>query len=152
MRNDRRGACKEEGLSVMDRIHLQIVTAQSSVCNCMAGFVLVPLIGGDEGILADHAAMLGAVCEGVVRYTADGKEHFTAVSGGILSLADNELVILARSAEMAENIDLARAEASEKRARERIAHKNESLDLKRAELSLMRALAREKAYDLYRKI
>ena len=77
--------------------------------------------------------------------------HFAAVSGGVLSVADNELIILARSAEKAETIDLARAQASEARAKQRIAAKASDLDLKRAELSLHRALAREKAYAMLHK-
>ncbi|MCI7511679.1 MAG: F0F1 ATP synthase subunit epsilon, partial [Firmicutes bacterium] len=64
---------------------------------------------------------------------------------------DNELIILARSAEKAETIDLARAQASEARAKQRIAAKASDLDLKRAELSLHRALAREKAYAMLHK-
>ena len=77
--------------------------------------------------------------------------HFAAISGGVLSVADNELIILARSAEMAETIDLARAQASEKRARERIESKSAEWDMKRAEVSLHRALARERAYTMLHK-
>ena len=73
------------------------------------------------------------------------------LSGGVLSVADNELIILARSAEKAETIDLARAQASEARAKERLASKAANLDIKRAELSLHRALAREKAYTMLHK-
>ena len=66
-------------------------------------------------------------------------------------MADNELILLARTAEKAENIDLARAQASESRARKRIEEKSADIDLKRAELSLHRALAREKAYSMLHK-
>ena len=95
--------------------------------------------------------MIGALDEGVVRYKVNDEMHFAAVSGGVLSVADNELIILARSAEKAETIDLARAQASEARAKQRIAAKASDLDLKRAELSLHRALAREKAYAMLHK-
>ena len=86
-----------------------------------------------------------------MRYKIDDEMHFAAVSGGVMSVADNELIILARSAERAETIDLARAQASAARAKERIATKADNLDLKRAELSLHRALAREKAYTMLHK-
>ena len=134
-----------------NKIHLQITAAGGAVCDEMVNYVSVPLIDGEAGILANHANMIGALDEGVVRYKVNDEMHFAAVSGGVLSVADNELIILARSAEKAETIDLARAQASEARAKQRIAAKASDLDLKRAELSLHRALAREKAYAMLHK-
>lgn len=132
-------------------IHLQIVTAGGTVCDEDVSYVGVPLTDGDAGLLPGHAAMLGALKEGVVSYTVDGEKHYAAISGGVLSVAGSELIILARSAELAESIDLARAQASLERAKQRIAAKSENLDLKRAELSLHRALARIKASGYVRK-
>lgn len=134
-----------------DKIHFQIATAGGSVCDAMASSVTVPLYDGSAGILADHAPMIAALGEGVVKYVSGGEEKFAAVTGGVLSVADNEVIILARTGEMADNIDLARAQASERRARERIEHKAADIDLKRAEMSLKRALAREEAYSLSHK-
>ena len=134
-----------------NKIHLQITTAGGAVCDEMANYVSVPLVDGEAGILAGHANMIGALNEGVVKYKIDDEMHFAAISGGVLSVADNELIILARSAEMAETIDLARAQASERRARERIESKSAEWDMKRAEVSLHRALAREKAYTMLHK-
>lgn len=132
-------------------IHLQIVTAGGTVCDEDTSYVGVPLTDGDAGLLPGHAAMLGALKEGVVSYTVDGEKHYAAISGGVLSVAGSELIILARSAELAESIDLARAQASLERAKQRIAAKSENLDLRRAELSLHRALARIKASGYVRK-
>lgn len=134
-----------------NKIHLQITTAGGAVCDEMANYVSVPMVDGEAGILAGHANMIGALNEGVVKYKIDDEMHFAAISGGVLSVADNELIILARSAEMAETIDLARAQASEKRARERIESKSAEWDMKRAEVSLHRALARERAYTMLHK-
>ena len=134
-----------------NKIHLQITTAGGAVCDEMVNYVSVPLVDGEAGILAGHANMMGALNEGVVKYKIDDEMHFAAISGGVLSVADNELIILARSAEMAETIDLARAQASEKRARERIESKAAEWDMKRAEVSLHRALARERAYTMLHK-
>lgn len=132
-------------------LHLTVVTPGGVVIDERSDFAVVPASDGEMGILPDHSAMLAALTEGVMRYTVNGEEHYAAISGGTLSVADNELVILARSAERAESIDLARAQAAEKRARERIEQKAADVDLARAELSLHRALAREKAYSLLHK-
>ena len=134
-----------------DRIHFQLTTAGGMVCDAMTSYVNTPVENGDVGILADHAPMIAALREGVIKYVADGKEHFAAVSGGILSVANNELIVLARSAEKAEDIDLARAQAAESRARERISSHSADWDMKRVETSLHRSLARQKAYDLMKK-
>ena len=132
-------------------IHFQLTTADGAVCDEMASFVSVPMSDGEAGILAGHAPMIASLKEGVLKYKVDDEQHFAAISGGVLSVADNELIVLARSAEKAENIDLARAIASEKRARERIDRKSAEVDIKRAELSLYRSLARQKAYSLINK-
>ena len=134
-----------------NKIHFQITTAGGTVCDEMANYVSVPLTDGEAGILAGHANMIGALNEGVVKYKIDDEMHYAAISGGVLSVADNELIILARSAEKAESIDLARAQASEKRAKERLESKSSEWDMKRAEMSLHRALAREKAYSMLHK-
>ena len=134
-----------------DKIHFQISTADGLVCDSMASYALIPLSDGDVGVLSDHAPMIGALKEGVVRYVCEGEDHFAAISGGVLSVVDNEVILLARTAERAETIDLARAQASERRARQRIEAHAANTDMKRAELSLQRAIAREKAYTMLHK-
>lgn len=134
-----------------DKIHFQIATADGVVCDSMASYALIPLSDGDVGVLSDHAPMVGALKEGVVRYVCEGEDHFAAISGGVLSVVDNEVILLARTAERAESIDLARAQASERRARQRIEAHAANTDMKRAELSLQRAIAREKAYTMLHK-
>ena len=134
-----------------DKIHFQIATADGVVCDSMASYALIPLSDGDVGVLSDHAPMIGALKEGVVRYVCEGEDHFAAISGGVLSVVDNEVILLVRTAERAESIDLARAQASERRARQRIEAHAANTDMKRAELSLQRAIAREKAYTMLHK-
>ncbi len=134
-----------------DKIHFQIATADGVVCDSMASYALIPLSDGDVGVLSGHAPMIGALKEGVVRYVCEGEDHFAAISGGVLSVVDNEVILLARTAERAESIDLARAQASERRARQRIEAHAANTDMKRAELSLQRAIAREKAYTMLHK-
>jgi F-type H+-transporting ATPase subunit epsilon len=58
--------------------------------------------------------------------------------------------LLVRAAESAETIDLARAQAAEKRAQERLQSHAADVDMMRAEASLRRALAREKTYGLFK--
>ncbi len=55
---------------------------------------------------------------------------------------NNVLTVLAESAECAEDIDVARAEAAKKRAEERLVKPSPDLDVERAQAALRRAIIR----------
>lgn len=129
-----------------DGIHLEIATAGGSVYDDMVSYVELPFSGGSVGVLKDHAPMLGAIEDGVVTARKeDGTTEFVAVNLGVANIVHNEVTLLVRTAERAENIDLPRAEAAERRARERLADKGGDWDMKRAQIALHRAMARQAA-------
>ena len=129
-----------------DGIHLEIATAGGSVYDDMVSYVELPFSGGSVGVLKDHAPMLGAIEDGVVTARKeDGTTEFVAVNLGVANIVHNEVTLLVRTAERAENIDLLRAEAAERRARERLADKGGDWDMKRAQIALHRAMARQAA-------
>lgn len=129
-----------------DGIHLEIVTAGGSVYDDMVNYVELPFSGGSVGVLKDHAPMLGAIEDGVVTARKEnGATEFIAVNLGVANVVHNEVTLLVRTAERAENIDLPRAEAAEKRARDRLAERSANLDVKRAQIALHRALTRQAA-------
>ena len=134
-----------------DRIHLQIVTAGGVVFDRMVHIVNLPLESGSIGVLADHAPLLGAVVDGTVTCASDDGEYVIAVGIGVVNVVNNSVTVLSRTAEEAENIDLARAEAAEKRARERLAAKTADTDAARAEAALHRAIARQHAAHLVKR-
>lgn len=129
-----------------DGIHLEIVTAGGSVYDDMVSYVELPFSGGSVGVLKDHAPMLGAIEDGVVTARKEnGATEFIAVNLGVANVVHNEVTLLVRTAELAENIDLPRAEAAEKRARDRLAEHSADLDVKRAQIALHRSLTRQAA-------
>ena len=129
-----------------DGIHLEIVTAGGSVYDDMVSYVELPFSGGSVGVLKDHAPMLGAIEDGVVTARKEnGTAEFIAVNLGVANVVHNEVTLLVRTAERAENIDLPRAEAAEKRARDRLAEHSANLDVKRAQIALHRSLTRQAA-------
>ena len=129
-----------------DGIHLEIVTAGGSVYDDMVSYVELPFSGGSVGVLRDHAPMLGAIEDGVVTARKEnGAMEFIAVNLGVANVVHNEVTLLVRTAERAENIDLPRAEAAEKRARDRLAEHSANLDVKRAQIALHRSLTRQAA-------
>ena len=135
-----------------DKIHIQIATPGGTVFDDRVSALNVPVDGATIGILADHAPLLGAVTDGVVRCTyADGREEGVAVGIGVINVVKNEVTILTRSAEKGEDIDLARAEAAEKRARDRLEHRTPETDVTRAEAALHRAIARQDAAHMVKR-
>lgn len=129
-----------------DGIHLEIATAGGSVYDDMVSYVELPFSGGSVGVLKDHAPMLGAIEDGVVTARKEnGATEFIAVNLGVANVVHNEVTLLVRTAERAENIDLPRAEAAEKRARDRLAEHSADLDVKRAQIALHRSLTRQAA-------
>ena len=135
-----------------DGIHLEIATAGGTVYDDMVSYVELPFSGGSVGVLRDHAPMLGAIEDGVVTARKEnGAEEFIAVNLGVANIVHNEVTLLVRTAERAENIDLPRAEAAEHRARERLADKGGDWDMKRARIALHRALARQAAVRMMKK-
>lgn len=134
-----------------DQIHLQIVTTDGTVYDGNVSYAEIPLENGSIGILRDHAPMIGAVVDGVVKARHENGEDIIAVGIGVANVVHNELTLLVRTAERAEDIDPERAAASEQRARGRLADKICGWDMTRAEVSLRRALARQKAVQMLKK-
>ena len=71
-----------------------------------------------------------------------GKEEYVFISGGFADVNNDVLTVLAESAELAQDIDTARAMAAKERAEKRIADHAEQTDVTRAEAALHRALIR----------
>ena len=94
-----------------------------------------------DGIHLEIVTAGGSVYDDMVSYV---ELPFSGGSVGVLK-DHNEVTLLVRTAERAENIDLPRAEAAEKRARDRLAERGANLDVKRAQIALHRSLTRQAA-------
>jgi len=99
--------------------------------------------GGSFGILARHAPMVAALDAGPLLIEREGgaREVFAA-GDGFVEVADGKVRALVDFLERKSEIDVARAEAAEKRARERLRKRTRDVDALRAEAALRRALAR----------
>ncbi|TDA69743.1 MAG: F0F1 ATP synthase subunit epsilon [Clostridia bacterium] len=126
-------------------LELKIVTPERVLMQTEAEAVVVPAELGYLGVLPGHAPLLAALKAGVIRYRREGQMRSLAVSGGFMEVASNRVVVLADTAETAEEIDVTRAERARERAVRRLRDRGKELDVARAELALQRALARLKA-------
>ena len=102
----------------------------------------IPALNGYIGVLPGHAALLSKLGTGDLTYVAGGRLRHLAISEGYLEVLDDHVRVLARVAEMADEIDLARAETALQRANERLHHPELGVDVGRALNAVKRAQAR----------
>ena len=126
---------------------LRIVSPDGDVLNEDVEFVVLPGAAGELGILPNHAPLIAGLDVGVLRYTLNGVNNRVAIAGGFVEVIDNSAIVLADTAELSEDIDLARAVMAKERAVKRLAITSNEIDLKRAEFALRRAAARINASD-----
>lgn len=127
-----------------DLIRLDIVTPAGLLMSENVAALNLPAALGSMGVLQNHAPLMTTLKIGTVKYTKNNVDHYLAVHGGFAEVKDNVVIILADSAEKAEDIDVARAEAAKQRAEERLKKRDAELDVLRAEMALHRALTRIK--------
>ena len=105
------------------RIKFKVVTPERTVFQDEIDQVTLPTTTGEITILPNHTPYITVLGFGEIILKKDGKESSLAVSGGFVEFNKNELVVLADMAEMAEEIDLARAEEAKKEAEETMKQK-----------------------------
>jgi F-type H+-transporting ATPase subunit epsilon len=129
----------------MSPIRLDIVTAEQSVYSDDVDIVIAPGVEGQLGILPHHTPLMTMLQPGELIARKGSEEYSLAVSGGFLEVRPDRIIVLADSAERAEEIDIARAEEAKKRAEQRLAERyTPEVDAARAEAALRRSLIRLK--------
>jgi F-type H+-transporting ATPase subunit epsilon len=131
-------------------IKLEIITPEKSVLKGEVEAITVPGSIGSFQILKNHAPLISNFEIGVITVKKNGDiSHFTT-SGGTVEVNNNNVLVLADSAENVNDIDVNRAEQAQKRAEERLSEKQkEEIDEVRAEAALHRALNRINASKKY---
>ncbi len=128
------------------QIQLEVVTPDHQVVHETADAVTIPGKTGYLGILPGHAPLLSELKPGEIFYTRGGSKHYLAVSWGFAEVLPGRVIVLAKTAERAEEIDLVRAEQALQRAEELLKKIGDpAIDLMRAQEAYQRALARLQA-------
>ena len=101
-----------------ETIQLEIVTPERLVVNTTATEIQIPGKGGELGILPGHAPLITELAVGQISYRSGGEVKRLAVAWGFAEVLPEKVTILAETAEKAEEIDVARAQAAKQRAEE----------------------------------
>ena len=126
----------------MATFRLEIVSAERGVFADDVDALIAPGIEGQLTILPHHAPLLTQLQPGEMTVRKGGQDTVMVVSGGFLEVLGNRAVILADTAERAEEIDIERAEASMRRAQEALAGHPREQELEAALMSFRRAQVR----------
>jgi F-type H+-transporting ATPase subunit epsilon len=103
-----------------DAIHLDILTPEKVVFSDSIEMVTAPGGLGEFGVLPGHAALITTLETGEVVIKKDNREYWLAISGGFAEVENDKVTILAEAAELAQEIDIKRAETAKIQAEEKL--------------------------------
>lgn len=116
-----------------------IVDPEKELWTGEADFVVARSENGEIGILPNHAPFLGVLKYSKLKVQSGSDTIIFAIHSGFIEVKDNRVSVLARSAEVASDIDVARARNQKEQAEQRLREAEEDEE---ARLALWRAEAR----------
>ena len=125
-------------------IELVVVTPERQLARESVVEVTIPGLEGALGVLPGHAPLMTELGIGELSYrTGTSSEPISlSVIRGFAEVLADHVTVLAETAERAEEIDVARAEAAKARAEKRLASNDTNIDWDRAGIALQRSLIR----------
>jgi F-type H+-transporting ATPase subunit epsilon len=126
-----------------DTFTIEVVTPTRLVVRETVTEAQIPVKGGYIGVLPGHTPLLAEMAIGELSYHVGGRVHSCTAIGGFIEVLTDRVIVLVDSAERADEIDVARAQAARDRAQKRLAGTSDpSTNWKRAEEALERAQVR----------
>ncbi len=126
----------------MSTFHLKVLTVDRVFFEGDVERIVVRTTQGDVGILPNHVKYLAALGIGGLTIIADGKSRTAAVAGGFVDVSKEQTVILARTCEWADEIDISRAQSAEERAKAKLQQKLSEHEQDIASIKLKKAINR----------
>jgi F-type H+-transporting ATPase subunit epsilon len=129
-------------MALPTHLQLHIVSAERSLVSETVDEVEIPGSEGYFGVLPGHTPLLAALGTGELWYRKGAEKQYLSIAFGFAEVQPDRVTLLVQTAEHANEIDLARAEAARKRAEERLARPSVDMDAERARIALLKALIR----------
>lgn len=128
----------------MNSFPLKIVTPDGLQFEGQAEQLTVRTTSGDIGILAGHTNCVAPLGMGRTTVVTEEGRRYAACIGGMVSVVNGAVTLVATTFEWADEIDITRADASKARAEKVLSNKDASdTDIKLAQARLHRALVRK---------
>ena len=122
-------------------LQLQVVTPDKLLVNEQVDEVQVPGTEGYFGVLPGHTPLLADLAVGELWYRKGQEKTYLSLAFGFCEVLPDRVTILARIAERAEDIDVARAEEAKRRAELQLANAS-NVDYERARTALTKSMLR----------
>ena len=124
-------------------IHVDVVSAETSIFSGEAEFVALPGEAGELGIYPMHTPLITRIKPGAVRIKVAGQanEEFVFVAGGILEVQPHAVTVLADTAIRGGDLDEAKVLEAKKQAEEAMVNKESKIDYATAQAELATAIA-----------
>lgn len=133
-------------------IHVDIVSAETSIYSGPAEMVFAPAEMGELGIAPRHAPLLTRLKPGAVRIQVpSGDEESVFISGGMLEIQPHVVTVLADTAVRAHDLDEASALEAKQRAEKALSDRKADVDYAKAQAELAEAVAQLQAIAALRK-
>jgi F-type H+-transporting ATPase subunit epsilon len=123
-------------------IQLTIVTPERSLVNEPVDELQLPGAEGYLGVLPGHAPLFTELKVGELSYRKGTSWTSLAVAWGFAEVFQDQVRVLAETAERANEIDLERAKRAKERAEHLLKQGGDDVDYDRARIALQRALIR----------
>jgi F-type H+-transporting ATPase subunit epsilon len=77
-----------------------IVTPEKAILDEKADFIVLPMIDGELGILANHAPVVGRIGKGELRLTQGNQVKKLQIEGGFAQVRSNVITVLTSKVQM----------------------------------------------------
>jgi len=123
-------------------IHVDVVSAETSIYSGEAEMVIAPGAGGELGIMPRHTPLITQIKPGPLRLKVPGQteEELVFVSGGILEVQPGVVTVLADTAIRAHDLDEAKALEAKRLAEEALTSRGENFNFAAASSELAEAM------------
>ena len=129
-------------MAVPSHLTLELVTPEHAVAHETVDEIEIPGAEGYLGVLPGHTPLLVTLQVGELWFRKGEQKTYLSVAFGFAEVLPDRVRVLAQVAERADEIDIDRAEAAAKRAREQISSSAGDLDFKRAQQALLKSTLR----------
>jgi F-type H+-transporting ATPase subunit epsilon len=138
-------------VAVAKTFELELVTPERHMLTQTVDELTCPGLHGSFGVLAGHIPMVVALKPGLLKIKAGGAETLFVLGGGFAEIMPGRALILADTAERAEDIDIEAARRERERALAQMKKGVRGKELDATEISLHKALARLQVVEFMRR-
>lgn len=136
----------------MKHLQFKIVTPERIVFEDTVDAVILPTVDGEITVLPHHIPLVSLLAAGVLRIKKGAEETPFAVSSGVIEVDGKRVVVLADTAERADELEEEKIEKARKAAQKLMTEKRTDTEgFAEASAALERELARLKVARRYRR-